>query len=98
MLVNLMEGVMGRPVPRKEKWALSFDSKLKKLVINTAKRKSVSPATLLENLVREKFNPYGHADVKGSADYVMTLRKKSRSQTDDAFLKEVEAWEKSRSS
>jgi hypothetical protein len=54
--------------------------------------------TVLENLVREKFNPYGHTDVDDSAAYVTALRKQGRKQSDDAFLAEIEAWQKSRSS
>ena len=42
--------------------------------------------TVLENLAREKFNPYGHTDVDDSADYVTALRKQGRKQSDDAFL------------
>ena len=58
----------------------------------------VYPVTVLETLVREKFNPYGHTDVDDSADYVAAFRKQGRKQSDDAFLEEIEAWQKSRSS
>lgn len=83
---------------RKVKWTLSFDPALKGLVIKAARRKGVNPGTLLEDLVREKFNPFRHTDVRDSAAYVAALRRQSRRQSDDAFLNEIEAWQKSRSS
>lgn len=58
----------------------------------------VYPVTVLETLVREKFNPYGHTDVDDSAADVGAVRKRSRRQSDDAFLAEIETWQKSRSS
>ena len=54
--------------------------------------------TVLENLVREKFNPYGHTDVEDSAAYVAAIRKQGRKQSDEEFLAEIEAWQKSQSS
>lgn len=75
-----------------------FDLNLKRLLVQTAKRRGVYPVTILENLVRGKFNPYGHTDVDDSAAYVTALRKQSRKQSEDAFLDELEAWQKSRSS
>jgi hypothetical protein len=87
-----------RPAKRKEKWTLSFNPTLKSAVVKAAKRRGVYPVTLLENLVREKFNPYGHTDVDDSVDHVTALRKQGRKQSDDAFLDEIEAWQKSRSS
>jgi hypothetical protein len=89
---------MPKSALRKEKWTLSFDPALKSLVVKAAKRKGVYPVTVLENLVREKFNPFGHTDVADSAAYVAALRRQSRRQSDDAFLNEIEAWQKSRSS
>jgi hypothetical protein len=83
---------------RKEKWTLSFDPGLKSLVVKAAKRRGVYPVTVLESLVREKFNPYGHTDVEDSVAYVTALRKQSRTQSDADFLDEIEAWQKSRSS
>ncbi len=88
---------MGKSALRKEKWTLSFDPGLKNLVVKAAKRRGVYPVTVLENLVREKFNPYGYTDVEDSAAYVTTLRKQSRKQSDADFLAEIEAWQKSRS-
>jgi len=89
---------MPKAALRKEKWTLSFDPRLKTLVVKAARRKGVYPVTLLEEIVRERFNPYGHTDVKDSIEYLTALRKESRKQTDEAFLTEIRAWQKSRSS
>ncbi|BFU95291.1 MAG: hypothetical protein NTNFB02_20130 [Nitrospira sp.] len=89
---------MAKSALRKEKWTLSFDPELKSLVVKAAKRRGIYPVTLLENLVREKFNPFGHTDVEDSAAYVTALRKQGRRQSDSIFLDEIEAWQKSRSS
>ena len=83
---------------KKEKWTLSFDPALKRVIVKAAKRRGVYPVTLLEGLVREKFNPYGHTDIDDSAAYVSALRKQSRKQSDETFLNEIEAWQKSHSS
>ncbi len=88
---------MPKTALRKEKWTLSFDPELKSLVVKAARRRGVYPVTVLENLVREKFNPFGHTDVEDSAAYVTSLRKHGRRQSDDEFLAEIEAWQKSRS-
>ncbi len=89
---------MSKSALRKEKWTLSFDPALKSMVVRAAKRRGVYPVTVLENLVREKFNPYGYTDVEDSATYVAALRKQNRKQSDDAFLDEIETWQRSRSS
>jgi hypothetical protein len=89
---------MPKTALKKEKWTLSFDPALKSAVVKAAKRRGVYPVTLLESLVREKFSPYGHSDVEDSAAYISSLRKQSRKQSDDAFLNEIETWQKSRSS
>lgn len=89
---------MPKAALKKEKWTLSFDPALKSVVVKAAKRRGMYPVTLLESLVREKFNPYGHTDVDDSVAYVSALRKQGRKQSDDAFLGEIEAWQKSRSS
>lgn len=89
---------MSKSALRKEKWTLSFDPALKGLVVKAARRRGVYPVTLLEDLVREKFNPFGHTDVDDSAAYVTALRRHGRKQSDEAFLAEIEAWQKSRSS
>ena len=89
---------MAKTALRKEKWTLSFDPSLKSLVVKTARRKGVYPVAVLESLVREKFNPFGHTDVEDSAAYIATIRKHSRKQSDETFLAEIAAWQKSRSS
>ena len=83
---------------RKEKWTLSFDRTLKGMVVRAARRKGLHPVTLLEDLVREKFNPFGYAGVKDSTAYVTALRRKGRKQSDEAFLAELKAWHKPHSS
>jgi hypothetical protein len=87
---------MGKASLKKEKWTLSFDSRLKSLVVKAARRKGVYPVNLLEELVRQEFNPYGHIHIKDSAGYVTMLRKASRKQSDDNFLAEMTAWQQSR--
>ncbi len=89
---------MPRAALKKEKWTLSFDPALKSVVVKVAKRRGIYPVALLENLVREKFCPYGHTDVDDSAAYVSALRKQGRKQSDDTFLNEIDAWQKSQSS
>lgn len=89
---------MPKTALKKEKWTLSFDPALKSAVVKAAKRRGVYPVTLLEGLVREKFNPYGHTDVEDSAAYVRALRKHGRKLSDEEFLDEIAAWQKSHSS
>ena len=89
---------MAKAALKKDKWTLSFDPILKSLVVKAARPRRVYPVTLLEDLVRERFNPYGHTTVEDSAVYVATLRKQARQQSDKAFLAEIRAWQKSRSS
>jgi hypothetical protein len=79
---------------KKEKWTLSFDPKLKEAVIREAKSKGIYPVNYLEDLVREKINPYGHTDVKDSVKHIRELRKKSRDKTDDKSLEEILKWQK----
>ena len=88
---------MPKTALKKEKWTLSFDSHLKRLLIKEAQRKGVYPVALLEEVVRDRFNPYGFSDVKDSVRYVRKIRKGSRKVTDEAFLKEIRAWRKSNS-
>jgi hypothetical protein len=88
---------MAKATLKKEKWTLSFDPKLKSLVVKAARRKGVHPVNLLEEIVRDRFNPYGHTDVRDSAGYLATMRKASREQTDETFLAELRAWQQSRS-
>jgi hypothetical protein len=89
---------MARAVARREKWTLSFDPALKDFLVKTARRRGVYPVTLLEEIVKEKFNPYGHTDVKDSVAYVRMLRRRSRRISDESFLKEIQAWQRSESS
>jgi hypothetical protein len=83
---------------RKVKWTLVFDPALKALVVKAARRMGVQPGTLIEDLVRKEFNPFGYRDVKDSAAYVTAIRKNNRKQSDEAFLAEIEVRQKSRSS
>ena len=85
---------MSKAALKKEKWTLSFDPKLKEAVKREARVRGLYPVNFLEELVREKINPYGHTDVKDSIKYVHELRKKSKDKTDDEFLKEILKWKK----
>jgi hypothetical protein len=85
---------MARPAMKKTKWTLSFDARLKSLVVRAARRRGVYPVTLLEEIVRDRFNPYGHTDVEDSAAYVAALRKESRRQSDEDFLAELREWQR----
>ena len=89
---------MTRSAARREKWTLSFDAGLKAFLVKTAQRRRVYPVTLLEEIVKEKFNPYGHTNVNDSAAYVRMLRKRSRKQSDVSFLDEIRTWQRSGSS
>lgn len=89
---------MARQAKRTGRWTLLFDLSLKRLIVQAAKRRGAYPVTVLENFAREKLNPYGHTDVEDSAAYVTALRKQNRKQSNGAFLAEIEAWQKSRSS
>jgi len=89
---------MARAVAKREKWTLTFDSDLKAFLVKAARRRRVYPVTLLESIVREKFNPYGYTDVKDSVAYVRMLRRRSRKTSDGRFLEEVRAWQRSASS
>lgn len=83
---------------RREKWTLSFDASLKSFLVRAARRRRVYPVALLEEIVKEKFNPYGHTGVKDSLAYVRMLRRRSRKVSDEAFLREIRAWRRSASS
>jgi hypothetical protein len=89
---------MARATARREKWTLSFDAGLKAFLVRTAKRRRIYPVALLEEIVREKFNPYGHTDVTDSVAYVRMLRRRSRKMSDEGFLEEIRAWQGSESS
>lgn len=88
---------MPKTALKKEKWTLSFDSRLKHLLIKAAQKKGIYPISLLEEIVRDRFNPYGHSDVQDSVKYVKEIRKRSHPQSDEAFLEEIRAWHKSSS-
>ena len=88
---------MAKTALKKEKWTLSFDPRLKRLLIKEARKKGIYPVSLLEEVVRERFNPYGHSNVKDSVAHVQEIRKGSRDRSDEAFLKEIREWQKSNS-
>lgn len=88
---------MAKTTLKKEKWTLSFDGQLKHLLQREAEKLGVYPVNLLEQIVRERFNPYGHTDVARSVAYVREIRKESRNQSDNAFLKGLREWQKSNS-
>jgi hypothetical protein len=79
---------------KKEKWTLSFDRRLKGAVVKEAKKRGVYPVQVLESLVREKFNPFGHTNIKDAAAYVRKLRRRSGRKNDQEFLEEIRRWEK----
>jgi hypothetical protein len=85
---------VGKAKLKKEKWTLSFDRNLKEEVIEEAKKRGVYPVHLLESLVREKFNPFGHADIQNELAYVRRLRKKDKGKSDAALLEEIRRWER----
>lgn len=88
---------MARSAMKREKWTLSFDTGLKAFLVKAARRRRIYPVTLLEEIVKEKFNPYGHTDVKDSVAYVRMLRHRSRRLSDANFLKEIRTWRRSES-
>jgi hypothetical protein len=78
----------------KEKWTLSFDRRLKAAVIREARKRRVYPVQVLESLVRDELNPFGHTDVENEARYVRKLRRGGATKTDEEFLEEIRRWEK----
>ncbi len=88
---------MPKATLRKERWTLSFDPRLKHLLIKESRKRGIYPVNLLEQIVRERFNPYGHTDVEDSVAYIREIRKGSRNQSDNAFLEEIRAWQRSNS-
>ncbi len=85
---------MGKTKLRKEKWTLTFDRRLKRVIIEESKRQGVYPVQVLESLVRERFNPFGHTDIKHEVAYVRKLRKTDRAKSDEAFIEEIRRWER----
>jgi hypothetical protein len=79
---------------KKEKWTLTFDRRLKSAVVQEARRQGVYPVQVLESMVREKLNPFGHTDIKDELAYVRKLRKKDREKSDKEFLKDIRRWER----
>lgn len=85
---------MSKQMLKKEKWTLSFDGRLKNLLIREARKQGMYPVHLLEQIVRERFNPFGHTDIKESVAHIRKIRKESRRQSDEAFLKEIREWQR----
>ena len=85
---------MGKASVKKEKWTLTFDRRLKGAVVKEAKKRGVYPVQVLESLVREKFNPFGHTDIKDETAYVHRLRKRNSGKSDKEFLEEIRRWER----
>ena len=85
---------MPKTTLKKEKWTLSFDPRLKEAVKREAEARGMYPVNFLEEIVREKINPYGHTDVKDSVKHIRDLRKKSGDETDEKFLEEIFKWQK----
>ena len=88
---------MPKSILGKEKWTLTFEPRLKELVIREARKNGLYPVALLEQLVREKYNPFGHADVRSGAEYVRAMRRGAPScrRSDAQFLQEIREWQKS---
>lgn len=86
---------MSKTALRKEKWTLSFEPRLKAAVVREAKRNGVYPVSVLEQLVRDRFNPFGHSDVQDAPGHVRSIRSRSNNLSDRAFLDEIRAWQKS---
>ncbi len=89
---------MTKTIEQKVKWTMSFDCKLKSLVVQEAKQRGVDPATVLETLFREKFSRFGYGNIEDSASYITAIRKQRPTQSDADFLAEIKAWQKPRSS
>lgn len=85
---------MGKAKLKKEKWTLTFDRRLKGAVMQEAKRQGVYPVQVLESLVREKFDPFGHVDIKDEVAYVRKLRNKDKKKSDEEFVEEIRRWER----
>ncbi len=86
---------MHKNMLKKEKWTLSFNPRLKHIVVKEAVKNGIYPVNLLEQLVRERFNPYGHSDIGDSGSYTRKIRKISKLKSDNIFLKEIHEWQKS---
>lgn len=73
---------------------MTFDRRLKGAVVREAKKRGLYPVQVLESLVREKFNPFGHTDIKDEAAYIRRLRRKNKGKSDEEFLEEIRRWER----
>lgn len=78
----------------KERWTLTFDRRLKAAVIQEARKRRVYPVQILESLVRQTLNPFGHADIEDEAAYVRRLRRRDAGRSDREFLEEIRRWER----
>jgi len=85
---------MAKASLKKEKWTLTFDRRLKSAVVREARRRGVYPTQVLESLVKDKFNPFGHTNIKDEPAYVRRLRRKDRNGSDEKFLEDIRRWEK----
>ena len=85
---------MGKAKLKKEKWTLTFDRRLKEAVVREAKKEGVYPVQVLESLVREKLNPFGHTDITDEVGHLRRLRKEDRGKSDKEFLEEIRRWER----
>ncbi len=85
---------MAKASLKKEKWTLTFDRRLKSAVVREARRRGVYPTQVLESLVKDKFNPFGHTNIKDEPAYVRRLRRKDRNGSDEKFLEDIRWWEK----
>ena len=94
VLPNGGTGELRAVAPFSGRWTLTVDRRLKQAVMAEARQRRVRPAQVLEDLIREKFNPFGHTDVIDPTAYVRTLRRKSRETTDGEFLANLKRWEK----
>lgn len=94
---NPLESAVPKTTLKKEKWTLSFEPRLKRVVIREARKRGMYPVGLLEQVVREKFGSYGYSEVEDSVSYVREMRKRSRRSSDEAFLEEIRGWQRSRS-
>jgi hypothetical protein len=84
---------MGKTRLKKEKWTLSVDRRIKGAVIKEAKKLGIYPVEFIESLVREKFDLFGHSDVKDEGGYVRKLRGADKHKSDREFLEEMRRWE-----
>lgn len=85
---------MAKALLKKGKWTLIFDRRLKSAVVREAGRRGVYPTQVLESLLKEKFDPFGHTNIKDEPAYVRRSRRKDRNGSDEEFLEDIRRWEK----